>query len=177
MIQNLAGRISFLLKKNLKPLVMHISLCAAKKTNVITALQDQHGPSLISLVASWRSASRVQEKQPSCVAHLRLTAAAAFCTFPLHINCRFQLHSASLSKWLLSSSFPPSLSLFLSPVIRSRRDRSVVTVNQLEARFFRPGRPTEVVLRPSQHASSYASHETHFNGRYEHKLTLSSSSK
>lgn len=93
---------------------MHISLCAAKKTNVITALQDQHGPSLISLVASWRSASRVQEKQPSCVAHLRLTAAAAFCTFPLHINCRFQLHSASLSKWLLSSSFPPSLSLSFS---------------------------------------------------------------
>lgn len=59
-----------------------------------------------------------------------------------------------------------SLSLFLRPVIRSGRDRSVFSVQQLEARSFRPGWSTEVVLRPPQHAPSCPTHETHFNHRY-----------
>lgn len=109
----------------------------------------------------------------SCVTQLvsPQPPAPAFCTFPLPINCHFQLHSHGNDQTFKVDTGSPflsllnNLSLSLSPVIRPGGDRSVFSVQQLEAWGFRPGWPTEVFLGPPQHAPTCPPHETDFNRR------------
>lgn len=111
----------------------------------------------------------------SSVAQLISLQSPAFYTFPHPIYCHFQLHSHGNDQTLKADAdsppFFPFLTaflcfFFLSPVIWSGWDRSISSIQQLEAWFFRPGWPAEIVFRPPQHAPTSAPHKTHFSWRY-----------
>lgn len=161
--------------------MIKVCLCAAVKTS----WNVHYSQFLITLLCFWSATKEQRRNNQLCCPPQPPSLGILHIPFsPLTATLNYaQIETAWLLKWTLVCVFCVPLllcSLVItllsvspshSPVIWSWRNWSVFTIQQLEARFFRSGWTSEIVLRPPQHAPSHPPHETHLNRRYEyHKM-------